>query len=105
MPLRKKGMPCSWEYVVEANHTGTLADLDLVPLAAFEESEEAYKICVTSARADAMIKNRPDRLEYLLDEEHIDTNKTGAASVASTVYESSPKALAALLVSRGWDIV
>lgn len=97
-------MPYSWEFVVEANHYGTIEDLDLALLAAYEESEEAYNICVTSARANASVKNRADRMQYLLDEGHIDINKIGAASVASTSFESSPKELAALLVSRGWDI-
>ena len=51
MPSKQKEMPHSWEIVVEANHRGTVEDLDLALLAAFEESEEAYNICVTSARA------------------------------------------------------
>jgi hypothetical protein len=103
MPSKQKDMPPSWEFVVEANHRGTVEDLDLALLAAFEESEEAYNICVTSARANASVFNKPDRLGYLLDEGHIDVNKIGAASVSST-YESSPKELVAVLVSRGWDM-
>ncbi|KAI4852843.1 hypothetical protein E4T44_01225 [Aureobasidium sp. EXF-8845] len=82
MPSKGKEMPHSWEFVVEANHRGTIEDLDLALLAAFQESEEAYNICVTSARANASI---------------------GAASVSST-YGSSPKELTAVLVSRGWDL-
>ncbi|KAI4730471.1 hypothetical protein E4T49_01929 [Aureobasidium sp. EXF-10728] len=104
MPSKRKEMPYSWEFVVDANHRGSVEDLDLALLAAFEESEEAYHICVTSARANAMVFNRPDRLEYLLDEEHIDIKKIGAASIVPTSRDSSPEDLAALLVSRGWDI-
>jgi hypothetical protein len=103
MPSKRKEMPHSWEFVVEANHRGTVENLDLALLAAFEESEEAYNICATSARANASVFNKPDRLEYLLDEGYIDINKIGAASVSST-YKSSPKELVAVLVSRGWDI-
>jgi hypothetical protein len=103
MPSKEKEMPHSWHFVVEANHRGTIEDLDLALLAAFEESEEAYNICVTSARANACVWNKADRLEYLLDQDHVDINKIGAASVSST-YESSPKDLAAVLVLRGWDI-
>jgi hypothetical protein len=103
MPSKEREMPHSWHFVVEANHRGTIEDLDLALLAAFEESEKAYNICVTSARANACVWNKADRLEYLLDQDHIDMNKIGAASVSST-YESSPKDLAAVLVSRGWDI-
>ncbi|CAD0106062.1 unnamed protein product, partial [Aureobasidium uvarum] len=76
-------------FVVEANHRGSFEDLYLALLAAFQESEEAYKICVTSARANAAVYNRADRMKYLLDEGHIDIDKIE---------------LAALLVSRGWDI-
>lgn len=96
-------MPYSWKYVVEADHRGTIEDLDLALLAAFEESEEAYNICVTSARANASVFNKADRLEYFLDEGHVDIDKIGAASVSST-YDLSPKELAAVLVSRGWEI-
>jgi hypothetical protein len=103
MPSKEKEMPKSWESVVEANHRGTIEDLDLALLTAFEESEEAYNICVTSARANASVFNKADRLEYLIDQGHVDINKIGAASVSST-YETSPKDLAAVLVSRGWDI-
>ncbi|KAG9550918.1 hypothetical protein KCU71_g8279, partial [Aureobasidium melanogenum] len=104
MPSKKKEMPYSWEFVVEANHQGTIEDLDPALLAAFEESEEAYNICVTSARANAAVNKRADRMQYLLDEGHIDINKIGTASIASATLEPSPKDLAALLVSRGWDI-
>ena len=103
MPSKKKEMPYSWEFVVEANHRGTIEDLDLALFAAFEESEEAYNIYVTSARANASVFNKADRLAYLLDEGHIDINKIGAASVSNT-YQSSPIECAAVLVSRGWDI-
>lgn len=102
-PSKKKELPYSWEFVVEANHRGTIEDLDLALLAAFEESEEAYNICSTSARANASVFNKADRLAYLLDEGHIDINKMGAASVSDT-SRSSPKECAAVLVSRGWDI-
>ncbi|KAH0282977.1 hypothetical protein M436DRAFT_77879 [Aureobasidium namibiae CBS 147.97] len=103
MPSEKKEMPYSWELVVEANHRGTIEDLDLALLAAFEESEEAYNICIDSARANASVFNKADRLAYLLDEGHIDINKIGAASVSNT-YKSSPIECAAVLVSRGWNI-
>lgn len=103
MPSKKKEMPYSWELVVEANHRGTIEDLDFALLAAFEEQEEAYDICVDSARANASVFNKADRLAYLLDQGHIDINKMGAASVSDT-YRSSPKECAAVLVSRGWDI-
>lgn len=59
MPSKKKEMLYSWEFVVEANHRGIIRDLDLALLAAFEESEEAYNICVTSARANAAVKRGP----------------------------------------------
>ncbi|THX03751.1 hypothetical protein D6D18_03687 [Aureobasidium pullulans] len=78
MPSKKKDMPYSWEMVVEANRHGTVGDVDLALLSAFEESEKAYG--------------------------HIDMNKIGPASVASSFGDSSPKDLAAMLVSRGWDI-
>lgn len=104
MPSKKKDMPYSWEMVVEANRHGTVEDLDLALLSAFEESEKAYEICVDSARVNATLNNKVDRLEYLLDEGHIDMNKIGPASVASSFGDSSPKDLAAMLVSRGWDI-
>jgi hypothetical protein len=89
--------------VVEANHRGTIEDLDLALLAAFEELEEAYKTCVASARTIASVFNKADHLEYLIDQGHIVVNKIGAASVSST-YKTSPKDLAAVLVSRGRDI-
>jgi len=100
MPSKKKEMPYSWEFVVKVNHRGTIEDLDLALLAAFEESEEAYNICVTSARANASVFNKADCLAYLLDEGHIDIDKIGAASVSSA-HESSPIECAAVLVSRG----
>ncbi|KAI4852054.1 hypothetical protein E4T44_01736 [Aureobasidium sp. EXF-8845] len=62
MPSKEKEMPHSWESVVEA-----IEDLNLALLAAFEESEEAYNICVTSARTDASVFNKADRLGYLVD--------------------------------------
>lgn len=98
MPSKKKEMPYSWELV-----GGTIEDLDLALLAAFEESEEAYNICVDSARANASVFKKADRLAYLLDEGHIEINKMGAASVSDT-YRSSPKECAAVLVPRGWYI-
>ncbi|THX51453.1 hypothetical protein D6D06_07361 [Aureobasidium pullulans] len=104
MPSKKKDMPYSWEMVVETNRHGTVEDVDLALLSAFEESEKAYEICVDSARVNATLNNKVDRLEYLLDEGHIGMNKMGPASVASSFGDSSPKDLAAMLVSRDWDI-
>lgn len=103
MPSKKKELPDSWEYVLEASCRGTIEDLDLALLAAFEESDEAYNICVDSARVNALVDNKADRLAYLLDDGHIDINKIGAASISRT-HTSTPKDSAAVLVSRGWDI-
>jgi hypothetical protein len=57
---------------------------------------------VSPLLAQTRVWNKADRLGYLLDQGHIDINKIGAASVSST-NGSSPKELAAVLVSRGWD--
>ncbi|KAI5196965.1 hypothetical protein E4T38_08211 [Aureobasidium subglaciale] len=63
MPSKQKSMPYPWEMIVDANRTGSVGDIDLILLEAFELSTEAY-----------------------------DTSG------------SSPKEVAALLISTGWDI-
>ncbi|KAI5268900.1 hypothetical protein E4T47_07501 [Aureobasidium subglaciale] len=103
MPSKQKSMPYPWEMIVDANRTGSIGDIDLILLGAFEESGEAYDTCVASVRANATVGNRIDRLQYLIDEGHIDVDKIGPASVSSG-SGSSPKEVAALLISRGWDI-
>lgn len=44
-------------------------------------------------------KEGADRMQYLLDEGHIDIDKIGAASITLSFLEPFPKDLAALLVS------
>ncbi|KAH0347813.1 hypothetical protein KCU81_g3405, partial [Aureobasidium melanogenum] len=51
-----------------------------------------------SARANATVKKRADRMQYLLGEGHIDINKISAASVASAFLGPSPKDLAAMVL-------
>ncbi|KEQ95717.1 hypothetical protein AUEXF2481DRAFT_684151 [Aureobasidium subglaciale EXF-2481] len=75
MPSKQKSMPYPWEMIVDANRTGSVGDIDLILLEAFELSTEAYDTCVASVREKATVGNKVDRLQYLIDEGHIDVDK------------------------------
>ena len=76
---QKRGLPESWEYVVEGCYREAVDRVDLALLAAFQDSEEAYGVCVSSARANALIKPNVQLLDYLIREGHVPLNSIGPA--------------------------